>query len=200
MLFGGSGAATQGTGVDLPSFLLPPEPDPADCGALLSHYSGPPIGFGGGAVVFGSTSLRCFFGVVRVEVGNDEQLDFMVEWVTTLDFGSGPVPTTLFGPMRILVRDRVGNPTGVFGASIPELSLSGDAGGIPVSLRWASTSSSGSFTIIDLGGGMYHHESFLSIFVELSTDGGGTWYPMEGITLWLNPIDVPVELQNFSVK
>ncbi|MDP6547194.1 MAG: PEP-CTERM sorting domain-containing protein, partial [Phycisphaerae bacterium] len=34
--------------------------------------------------------------------------------------------------------------------------------------------------VIDLGGGLYHIDSFFDVFTELSVDGGANWIPSVG--------------------
>jgi hypothetical protein len=40
--------------------------------------------------------------------------------------------------------------------------------------------STGKTTITDIGGGMWHIDSFFDVFTELSVDGGMTWIPKAG--------------------
>jgi hypothetical protein len=40
--------------------------------------------------------------------------------------------------------------------------------------------SQGQTQITDVGGGMYHIDSFFDVFTEISIDGGGSWYPSQG--------------------
>jgi hypothetical protein len=42
--------------------------------------------------------------------------------------------------------------------------------------------STGQTSITDLGGGLYHIDSFFDVFTELSLDGGASWYPSQGPT------------------
>ncbi len=191
----------QSTGVDLPSADLPPESDPSDCGVLVSHYWGLPSSYEGLATL-GSLSLKCFQGVVREAVGNDELQTYSSMLVTNVDLGTGPVSTTFTGPMQTLVTDRNLSTTGLFDAEIVSMSLSGDAGGMPLVLREApSLISSGQIDITDLGGGLYHIDSFFDVYTELSVDGGQTWVPVDAAQrLTLYGIDVPVGLQSFNVE
>jgi len=70
---------------------------------------------------------------------------------------------------------------GLFDAEIVSMSLSGDVGGMPVLIREdPSMASTGQTSISDLGGGLYHIDSFFDVFTELSVDGGGTWTPADG--------------------
>ena len=42
--------------------------------------------------------------------------------------------------------------------------------------------STGMTDITDLGGGLYHIDSFFDVFTELSVDGGTRWIPSDGST------------------
>jgi hypothetical protein len=80
------------------------------------------------------------------------------------------------GPVQTLVRDKAGNTTGTFQTEIVSMSLSGDVGGIPIIIGESPTvASEGETTITDLGGGLYHIDSFFDVFTELSVDGGNSW-------------------------
>ena len=82
------------------------------------------------------------------------------------------------------------------------MSLSGDAGGMPLELREnPSLASVGTIEINDLGGGLYHIDSFFDVFTELSVDSGQTWSPVDAAQrLVLFPIDTPVELESFRIE
>ena len=58
-----------------------------------------------------------------------------------------------------------------------------------------SRPSTGQTDITDLGGGLYHIDSFFDVFTELSPDGGGTWIPSDYAThMVLVPIPEPSSL------
>jgi hypothetical protein len=54
-------------------------------------------------------------------------------------------------------------------------------GTVPFMIRESpSLPSTGQTTITNLGGGMYHIDSFFDVFTELSIDGGNSWIPSVG--------------------
>jgi hypothetical protein len=60
------------------------------------------------------------------------------------------------------------------------LSMSLTGGGVMI--RESPTrASTGKTSITDIGGGMYHIDSFFDVFTELSIDGGATWIPKSGL-------------------
>jgi hypothetical protein len=94
-----------------------------------------------------------------------------------------PFPTTASGQERTLTRGKIGNTTGVFPAEMLELNLSGSTILGPYMIRESPTlASTGLTTISDLGGGLYHIDSFFDVFTELSIDGGQSWIPSDSST------------------
>lgn len=90
-----------------------------------------------------------------------------------------------------------------FATEIVSMNLSGNAGGMPVLIRESpSMSSVGEHTITDLGGGLYHIDSFFDVFTELSVDGGATWIPSSGpvhMELVPQPPPPPTLVAGFNV-
>jgi hypothetical protein len=71
--------------------------------------------------------------------------------------------------------------TGSWDTEIVSMSLSGTIGDNSVIIRESpSILSVGSLTVVDLGGGQFHIDSFFDVFTELSVDGGGTWMVADG--------------------
>lgn len=157
---------------------LPPEPDPPDCGSLISLYAGTGIFATYPAPISMSNPRhKCFQNVVRQAVGSDEHETFDSIWDATMDFGLGSVPVTLTGSVTTVTFGKIGNTTGTFETEIISMSLSGNAGGYNIQLRESpSLTSSGQTTITDLGGGLYQIDSFFDVYTELSLDGGA-WVP-----------------------
>jgi hypothetical protein len=170
--------------VQLPSPLLPPESDPPDCDMLLSVYHS-----GGTQIIFygpGWTASmdyithKCFTSVIRTAVGNDELETFDSVWESILDIDVDHNFVTLTGPVQTRTTDRLLSTTGTFPTEMISMSLSGSAGVLPVMLRESPTlASTGNTTITDLGGGLYHIDSFFDVFTELSLDGGNSWVAAE---------------------
>ena len=167
-------AATDG--VVLPDPQLPPEPNPPDCARVVSMYEGQDVHalFPGG-IDLSQPQHKCFQNVQRQDdgAGNEiESFDSIVE--AMVDIGSGPMPVMLTGPVTVVVNGKTGNTTGTFDTEIVSMSLTGDVGGIPVEIRESpSLPSPGETTITDLGGGLYHIDSFFDVFTELSINCGG---------------------------
>ena len=66
--------------------------------------------------------------------------------------------------------------TGTFEAEIVSMSLIGDVGGVYVEVHESSSMPSMG-EVTDLGGGLYHIDSFFDVFTELSVDGGQRFMP-----------------------
>ncbi|MHC4717416.1 MAG: DUF7901 domain-containing protein, partial [Planctomycetota bacterium] len=74
-----------------------------------------------------------------------------------------------------------GGTTGAFDTEMVSLSLSGGDFGTGTVLRTSPTMPSpGGHMITDLGGGLYHIDSFFDVFTELSVDGGNSWTAADG--------------------
>jgi hypothetical protein len=70
--------------------------------------------------------------------------------------------------------------TGVFQTEMLAMTLQGFGGMVQV--RESPTLPSLGLTqIADIGGGMYHIDSFFDVFTELSLDGGTNWIPNDGL-------------------
>ena len=126
---------------------------------------------------------------VRTPLGNDEIELFDAEF-TCDEIGLGYGPLTLTGPVEVITEDRLLSTTGTFNAEIVSMSLSGNSPGGPILMREDPTlMSTGITDIQDLGGGIYHIDSFFDVFTELSVDGGMTWVPSDTSTrLVLYPV------------
>jgi hypothetical protein len=97
--------------------------------------------------------------------------------------GMGPFLIEMLGPVTTLVRNKVGNTTGTFDTEMLAMSLTGVTPLGPLMVRESPTLPSlGSTSITDIGGGMYHIDSFFDVFTELSLDGGQNWIPSQGST------------------
>jgi hypothetical protein len=74
--------------------------------------------------------------------------------------------------------------TGTFATEMLAMSLSGEGPTPPfVMVRESPTLPSlGQTRITDIGGGLYHIDSFFDVFTELSFNGGANWLPSVGAT------------------
>jgi hypothetical protein len=120
----------------------------------------------------------------REAVGPDELEIFPSEFtaIVTVDQGAGPsapTPILLTGPVETMVFNKIDNTTGTFDTEMISMTLTGDVGGLPVQIREdPDRPSLGQTDIVDLGGGLYHIDSFFDVFTELWVDtsfGGGNW-------------------------
>jgi PEP-CTERM motif len=89
--------------------------------------------------------------------------------------GIPPVfPVNMSGPVDTVAFNRPPGGLGTFDTEMLSMSLTG--GGVMV--RESPTrASTGKTSITDIGGGMYHIDSFFDVFTELSLDGGMSWIP-----------------------
>jgi hypothetical protein len=82
--------------------------------------------------------------------------------------------------VRTIVLGKVGNVTGTFDTEMLAMQLNGVSPAGPFMIRESPTlRSTGKTTITDIGGGMYHIDSFFDVFTELSVDGVN-WVPDSG--------------------
>ena len=101
--------------------------------------------------------------------------------ITYLGVPQAPVPLALEGPSEWIARNKVGNVTGIFDVEIISMDLFGEItvpllGIVPIILRESPTlPSMGQTMITDIGGGLYHIDSFFDVFAEVSPDGGNSW-------------------------
>ena len=133
--------------------------------------------------------------VFRERVGDDEMETFDSVF-TAVEIGQGFGPIVLTGPVVVRTFDRVLSTTGRFDTEIVSMSLSGNSPAETVMIRQdAERASVGSTEITDLGGGLYHIDSFFDVFTELSVDGGGTWVSSRDSThMFLIPEPVTMSL------
>jgi hypothetical protein len=112
----------------------------------------------------------------------DEHHHFESELVGQVSINGGPFqPIMMSGPVDTIARNKgPTDTTGTFDVEMVSMSLMAMAGGFKI--RESPTKASvGKTTITDIGGGMYHIDSFFDVFTELSIDGGMTWIPNAGL-------------------
>ncbi len=129
----------------------------------------------------------------------DSRIDSFFDIFTELSFQQpGAAPSLRESPTRQTIQTvRLnGLPPGtpVFETEMLQLDLVGSGLGndMPagVMIRESPTlASTGKTHITDMGGGLYHIDSFFDVFTELSIDGGQTWNP--GTAMHLEGGDVP---------
>ncbi|MGA2060865.1 MAG: PEP-CTERM sorting domain-containing protein [Thermoguttaceae bacterium] len=102
-----------------------------------------------------------------------------VEGEVSFDGGVTFQPFSTSGPTTVQITAELGseNPS-YYDTEMLQLDLSGGTLPPGVLIRESPTlASTGETTITDIGGGMYHIDSFFDVFTELSLDDGNTWYP-----------------------
>src|SRR5262249_9413535 len=116
---------------------------------------------------------------IRTPIGGDEREQFNSSLTGRISVNGSPdQPTSGAGPCDTLVFGKVGHITGTFNTEMLSLDLSGTSPFGPYMVRESPTLPSlGQTTITDIGGGMYHIDSFFDVFTELSIDGGGSRVP-----------------------
>ena len=111
--------------------------------------------------------------LVQASVGLTERNTVSASLTAICDPGVGPLPCVLDGPMVMDVGLKADSTTGTFATEIVSMSLSGNVGGLPITIRESPfLQSAGQLSVTDIGGGLYHIDSFFDVFTELSVDGG----------------------------
>lgn len=128
--------------------------------------------------------LTEFTDVVRTDDGFGNEIEtFDCVLTAVAESGLGPFPIVLTGPATVKTDGKIGNVTGLFGAEMVSLSLTGNIGGTLVTVQESpNLPSTGQTTITDLGGGLYDIDSFFDVFTELSLDGGSFMPALSGPT------------------
>ncbi len=155
-------------GLDTPSSDLPPD------GAYISPNEFHEYAAMG--IILDDPIHRPFAGTaLRVPVGNDEHETFDSVFEAT-EIGQGLGPISLTGPVEVVTTNRLLSTTGTFDTEIVSMSLSGNSlAGFLMIREDPARPSTGSTDITDIGGGLFHIDSFFDVFTELSVDGGNTW-------------------------
>ena len=167
-------------GINTPDPQLPPVGGPYMSPAdVHATYSGPGL-----MAVLSQIQHQAFSGAVRNPLGLDEIESFNSSMHgQAMVNGLGPIPVEMMGPVQTLVLGKMGNTTGTFDTEMLSMSLTGMTPLGPLMVRESPTLPSlGRTSITDIGGGMYHIDSFFDVFTELSLDGGQSWIPSQGPT------------------
>ncbi|MEX0611792.1 MAG: PEP-CTERM sorting domain-containing protein [Pirellulales bacterium] len=98
-------------------------------------------------------------------------------------------PVQLLGTVHTVAYGRPPGGLGTFDTEMLSMSLSSG----PVIIRESPTkASTGKTSITDIGGGMYHIDSFFDVFTEQSLDGGANWMPSHsGVRVYLGGVPEP---------
>ena len=109
-------------------------------------------------------------GATRLADGDDE-IETFDATLSGVVQGVGLVQLT--GQVEVRTTDRLLNTTGTFTAEIISASFIGNLGGMSVTVQEdPGNDSMGQTEIIDIGGGLYHINSFFDVYTELTIDGG----------------------------
>jgi len=177
-------------GLDTNSFELPPD------GVYISpdeYHKYTAMG-----IVLDDPSHYRFTNIHRDAVGTDEVETFDSAFSATVweaDPGTGePLNSlgqvVLTGPVQVRTTNRNLSATGTFATEIVSMSLSGNSPMGFVEIREdMQRASTGQTDIQDLGGGLYHIDSFFDVFTELRVGGAtGMWIPCDDSTrMYLTP-------------
>jgi len=167
------------TGVDTDSPLLP-----ANKGEYVSPETmwypldGAPAGVAGAVAMIGLEDLQLTplaATTVRTPIaGGEQELYDAVFTAGVVGFGS----IELTGPVTVHTLNG-GSSTGTFATEIVAMDLQGDVPGVGWAMVRESLQlpSAGVTEVSDLGGGMWHIDSFFDVFTEVSFDYGGNWIP-----------------------
>ena len=113
-------AGTAGATVSLASPQLPPEPEPPDCDAVVSHYVGfDVLALFPNGIDFSDPRYYCFRNVVTQpdSLSGDELQFFDAILEVTVDDGSGPRVVELSGPVATVAYGKFAATTGRLAAS-----------------------------------------------------------------------------------
>lgn len=115
------------------------------------------------------------------QLGVPPQIDSFFDVFTELSMSVDQQPPSVFQlPMQCAISTACLSDDGTtrfFDTEMLSLDLSSGAFRIRES---PTRPSRGQTTITDIGGGMFHIDSFFDVFTELSLDGGQTWMPSTG--------------------
>ncbi len=182
------GAACLASGVDTTDPSLPP--NTGDYVGSIMSYHGPGL-----TVFLQDPHLHALAATAtRTPSGADEVELFNATLSAQVSVNGSPSqPSSGSGQEQTLTHNKIGNTTGTFQTEMLMLNLSGVSPFGPYQLRESPTLvSPGQTTITDIGGGLYHIDSFFDVFTELSVDGGATWVPSDSsTTMTLTPLPEP---------
>jgi hypothetical protein len=159
-------------GVNAPSPDLPPiVPDneylsPSD---VHARYAGPAL-----EIILSRIEHQPFAGQPPQNFPDGERHHFESQVRGEVSINGGPLlPFVANGPVDTVAYGRAPGALGTFDTEMLQMNLIAGSG---VMIRESPTKASlGKTSITDIGGGMFHIDSFFDVFTELSVDGGMTW-------------------------
>ncbi|MBL0928262.1 MAG: hypothetical protein IBJ11_11535 [Phycisphaerales bacterium] len=168
-------------GVNTPNPNLPPDTgDYRTADQVHATYHGPALTI----VLQNIIHQPIAATAVRIPFGPDEQEQFQSSLTGMISVNGSPFqPFSGSGPVTTRVFNKIGNITGTFNTEMLAMDLSGSSPFGPFLVRESPTlASTGQTTITNIGGGLFHIDSFFDVFTELSIDGGATWIPGDSST------------------
>ena len=161
-----------GQGLDTTSALLPPDGDYVSPDQYHEYSAA-------GIILDDPVHRPIVSSAIREAIGTDE-IETFNSVFTAKEIGQGLGPITLTGPVQVRTTNRMLSTAGLFDTEIVSMSLSGSVGPVPIIVRQDPARPSLGLTDIgDIGGGLYHIDSFFDVFTELSVDGGASWVPSD---------------------
>jgi hypothetical protein len=152
---------------DLPPIIPEGYLSPSD---VHARYSGPAL-----EIVLSMIEHQPYAPIPPSYFPDGERHHFESNLEGQVSVNNGPLqPVFMSGPVDTIAFGRGPGGLGTFDTEMLSMSLTGG----PLMIRESPTrASTGKTTITDIGGGMYHIDSFFDVFTELSLDGGMTWMP-----------------------
>jgi hypothetical protein len=143
-------------------------------------------------IILDNPVLDQFTNIYREDIGGDDEMETFDAVFTATEIDTGLGLLTFTGSVQVLTTDRLLSTTGLFDAEIVSMSLSSGSMMIREDQSLAST---GETEITDLGGGLYHIDSFFDVYTEFSDDGGSNWYDSDVSTnIYLVPEPTTIAL------
>lgn len=185
--------AAAAPGLDTNSPLLPPAGEYRTPQQVHADYQ---IGF----TLFSLSDISHFgfTSIFRSPIGSDE-IETFNSTITGFMFSDGnPAgPVILTGPVTVRVSNYTSSQTGTFQTEMLAMDLTG--GGVWI--RESPTLPSlGQTSITDIGGGMYHIDSFFDVFTELTLDNGQSWTPSSNGPAHVDLLPEPTSLALLAVS
>lgn len=158
---------------------------PPDGGTFTSFFDiDPVIDFGSSPVKLRNLELAGGSGGLTLPPGSPYMVDSFFDIFVEISFdgGSNWFPSNSPGTRVVIGSNPTGQSgnTSFFDVEIVELRLETVAFNGCKMRESPTMASTGQAAITDIGGGMYHIDSFFDIWTELSLDGGQSWMPASG--------------------
>lgn len=162
-------------GINTPDPVLPPLDGVYRTPAQVhAQFNGPGL-----QIILQNIEHQAILRELNQPIGPDEKETFSSTMKGDVNVNGGAFfPATGSGPVMTMVFGKTGHVTGTFQTEMLSMNLSGNSPLGPFMIRESPTLPSlGQTSITDIGGGLYHIDSFFDVFTELSLDGGQTWMP-----------------------